>query len=595
MISMRTPRQRLAALQALMRNEAIDIWLIPSADPHQSEYVAEHWQARGWLSGFSGSAGTLVVTRTDAGLWTDPRYHLRAESELAGSGVTLHRFGLAGVPSYTEWLGKTVTHGATLGFDPGQLSMADVARLRKGFGDKTVHLYTKRDLVGELWTERPPLPDAPIFLHDDRFAGESRAEKLARIRARLDASGADALLLTALDDIAWTFNIRGGDVPFNPVALAYAFISLHEATLFIQPEKLDRSVQAALEADGVTFAAYDAIFALGRHLPPNGRVLVDPSRTSYRLENCIAPHCRIVRGSSIPAALKAIKNQTESAGLRRVHIRDGVALARWLIWLEEAVPSERHTEITLGEKLTDFRSQGEHFRGESFGTITGYAANSAIGHYSPRPETTPTVRPAALLLSDSGGHYLDGTTDVTRVIALGPPSPEERRVYTLVLKCHIRLATARFPQGTTGSQLDALARDFLWREGWNCRHGIGHGVGFFLNVHEGPQRFSPDNRVALQPGMVTSNEPGVYFAGRFGVRLENLLLCVADSATDFGDFYCFETLTLCPFDRRLMDGALLDEPEKIWLNEYHQRVFETLAALLEPTERAWLKSATRPI
>ncbi len=595
MTNLPTPSTRIAALQAAMTQQAVDAWLVPSADPHQSEYVAEHWQARSWLSGFSGSAGTLVVTQTGAGLWTDPRYHLRAESELAGSGVTLHRFGLAGVPSYVEWLGAHLTDSATLGFDPALLSIADVARLRSRFGDKKIHLYTKRELVSELWTDRPPLPETPIFLHDEGFAGENCATKLARTRARLRESGGDALVLTALDDIAWTFNIRGGDVPFNPVAIAYALVSLHETTVFIQPDKVDATVQAALEDDGVVFTAYETIFSIWPDLPQQSRVLVDPAKTSYRLQEAIAPYCQILKQASIPATLKAIKNATEAAGLRRAHIRDGVALVRWLIWLEEAVPSQYHTEITLGEKLADFRGKGDHYWGESFGTITGYGANSAVGHYSPQPETTPTVRPTGLLLSDSGGHYLDGTTDVTRVVALGPPSAEERQVYTLVLKCHIRLATVRFPQGTTGSQLDALAREFLWREGWNCRHGIGHGVGFFLNVHEGPQRFSTDNRVALEPGMLTSNEPGVYFAGKFGVRLENLLLCVADTTTDFGDFYRFETLTLCPFDLRLVDVSLLDEQEKIWLNGYHSAVYTALSPLLDPTERAWLEKATRTI
>jgi Xaa-Pro aminopeptidase len=590
-----TPTTRIAALQARLRQAEVAAWIVPTADPHQSEYVAEHWQERAWLSGFSGSAGTLVVTQTGAGLWTDPRYHLRGESELAGSGIVLHRAGLAGVPSYAEWLAENLNDGDRLGFNAERMSIAEIERLQRAFGLQKVEIYTRFDLAGSLWTDRPPLPADPLRLYDERFAGESRREKLARIRAEMAQAGVDGYLLTALDEIAWTFNIRGSDVAYNPVAIAYAFISLHEIHLFVHPGKVDPTSRAALAGDGVSLLDYTAIAPFWNGLPSNSRVFIDPTKTSYHFLATKPDGCHLHRAQSIAARLKAVKNAREAEGFRSAHLRDGVAMVRWLIWLEEAVPTESHTEITLGEKLAELRSQGEHYRGESFGTITGYGPNSAVGHYSPRPETTPTVRPAGLLLSDSGGQYEDGTTDITRTIALGPPSDEARRVFTTVLKCHIRLATTRFPQGTTGSQLDALAREFLWREGWNCRHGIGHGVGHFLNVHEGPQRFSTDNRVALQPGMVTSNEPGVYFTGKFGVRLENLLLCVADSTTDFGDFYRFETLGLCPFDLSLVDASRLDETERDWLNDYHQRVYDSLAPLLNPAERVWLYKATRRI
>ena len=590
-----TPQARIAALQEQLRQTEVAAWITPTADPHQSEYVAEHWQDRAWLSGFSGSAGTLVVTQTQAGLWTDPRYHLRAESELAGSGIGLHRSGLAGVPSYAEWLADNLTDGDQLGFNAERLSLVEVERLKRAFGRKQIEFFTRSDLAGSQWTERPPLPPGPLRLYDEHFAGESRREKLARIRAEMVKAGVDGYLLTGLDDIAWTFNIRGNDVAYNPVVIAYAFISLHETILFVHSGKVDPASRAALTSDGVSLLDYPAIAPFWHTLPAHSRVLIDPAKTSYHFLATAPEGYHLHRAQSIAARLKAVKNPEEVEGFRRAHLRDGVALVRWLIWLEEAVPTESHTEITLGEKLAELRSQGDLYRGESFGTITGYGPNSAVGHYSPRPETTPIVRPAGLLLSDSGGQYEDGTTDITRTLALGPPSAEERQVYTTVLKCHIRLATARFPQGTTGSQLDALAREFLWREGWNCRHGIGHGVGHFLNVHEGLQRFSTNNRVTLVPGMVTSNEPGVYFAGKFGVRLENLLLCVADSSTDFGDFYCFETLGLCPFDLQLVDSSRLDGREIEWLNNYHRRVYDSLAHLLNPVERVWLQNATRTL
>lgn len=594
-MNLSTPRQRIAALQDRLRQTEVAAWIVPTADPHQSEYVAEHWQDRAWFSGFSGSAGTLVVTQREAGLWTDPRYHLRAESELAGSGIALHRAGLAGVQSYAEWLADNLADGDRLGFNAERLSIGEVERLKRGFGRKHIEFFNGSDLAGSLWTNRPPLPPGPLRLYDEHFAGERRGEKLARIRAEMAKAGVDGYLLTGLDDIAWTFNLRGGDVAYSPVVIAHAFVSLHEARLFVSPSKTDAASRAALAGDGISLLDYTQITPFWNSLAPGSRVLIDPAKTSYHFLATKPEGCHLHRAQSIAARLKAVKNGAEVEGFRRAHLRDGVALVRWLIWLEEAVKSESHTEITLGEKLTELRSRGEHFQGESFGTITGYGPNSAVGHYSPRPETTPIVRPAGLLLSDSGGQYKDGTTDITRTIALGPPSAEARQVYTTVLKCHIRLATARFPQGTTGSQLDALAREFLWREGWNCRHGIGHGVGHFLNVHEGPQRFNTDNRVALVPGMVTSNEPGVYFAGKFGVRLENLLLCVADSTTDFGDFYRFETLGLCPFDLALVDSNRLDENERGWLNQYHQTVYTALAPRLEPAERDWLRNATRAI
>ncbi|MEZ4709884.1 MAG: aminopeptidase P family protein [Caldilineaceae bacterium] len=586
---------QLHHFQNLLKQTNIDAWIVPSADPHQSEYVAEHWQARAWLSGFSGSAGTLVVTPNWAGLWTDPRYHLRAAAELAGSGIALFRLGLPDVPSHLAWLASALPAGATVGLDASVLSAAAFAELSQRLQAKAVKFYTERNLVQECWQERPPMPQAPVFEHEEHFAGEARAAKLARIRARLHAEGAHAHLLTALDDIAWTFNLRGGDVAFNPVTIAYALILEDEARLYIDRAKVPASLQEALARDGVVLEEYTAIEACWQRLSPNATVLIDPAKTSHQLHQRLAQHCQTKWGTSIPHLLKATKNATELAGLRQACLRDGAALVRWLIWLEDAIGNAPHTEITVAAKLAEFRSLGEHYRGLSFGTICGYRANSAVGHYSAQPETTPAIYPAGILLIDSGAQYMDGTTDVTRALTLGAPTVDEKRVFTTVLKSHIRLATAIFPAGARGDQLDALAREPLWRAGWNCRHGIGHGVGHFLNVHEGPQRFATNNRVAFAPGMVTSNEPGVYFEGRFGVRLENLLVTIPHSTTEFGEFYGFETVTLCPFDVELVEPTMLEQAEKTWLNQYHQRVYNELAPHLSAYEQAWLRHKTQPV
>lgn len=589
------PKTKIQALQALLVQEGIDAWIVPSTDPHQSEYVAPHWQARAWLSGFAGSAGTLVVTPAAAGLWTDARYHLRAETELAGSGITLFRQGLPDVPDLFSWLQNTLDGDVVIGFDGNLLSMTAVERLARTLAGREVRYFTARDLVAELWTDRPPGPTFPIECYDAALAGASRLEKLNRIRMEMAAGGADAHLLTALDDIAWTLNIRGRDVAHNPVTVAYALILPNEVTLFIEPAKVSPAVRAALAEDGVICCPYDEIERYWADLPPSTAVLIDPAQTGYHLGESIAEHCALVRGASIPRRLKAIKNATEQVGARSAHIRDGVAMVRWLIWLEQAIGREPHTEVTVAAKLDEFRSRGERFRDLSFNTIVGYGPNSAIGHYQPRAETSPALRAQGILLVDSGAHYLDGTTDITRTVTLGAPTTEERQVYTAVLQSLIRLATARFPRGTRGDQLDALARDRLWREGWECRHGIGHGVGHYLNVHEGPPRFSQQGGIPLAPGMVLSNEPGVYFAGSFGVRLENLMIVTPWRATDFGSFDTFETITLCPFDRKLIERASLSADETAWLNDYHARVFATLGPVLTGEERAWLAAATRPL
>lgn len=578
-----------------MQQHQIDAWIVPSSDPHQSEYVTDHWQARAWLSGFTGSAGTVAITAEEAGLWTDPRYHIRASDELTGSGITLYREGLPGVPSYRKWLLNELNEGDTIGFDGSVMSVREVEKIERTFQGLTFNFSHQHDLVGQLWEERPVIPQKPIFLHDLMFSGESRKSKIQRVRDKLSEIGCDGQLVTALDEIAWLLNIRGRDVQFNPVAICYVVITESEVRLFINSDKVPIRVREVLAGDGVELSYYEDIFSYWSHVPAEKKVLIDPERTSYKVEQLISQACQIKHGMSVPYAMKAVKNEKELEGLRQAHIRDGVALVKWMYWLDQQNFENEHTEITLADKLTEFRRTGENFQGLSFNTISGYQANSAIGHYFPRPETTPIIKPEGILLIDSGGQYLDGTTDITRTMSMGGATAEEKQVFTRVLKGLIRLSELKFPKGVKGSELDAFAREPLWRQGWNCRHGIGHGIGSFLNVHEGPQKFAPGNQVPFEPGMVTTNEPGVYFPGKFGCRLENVLVTIPVAATDFGEFYGFETITVCPIDLDLVELPLLTEGEKTWFNEYHQWVYSSLAPFLSEEERAWLEHETRSI
>ncbi|UCD40668.1 MAG: aminopeptidase P family protein [Chloroflexota bacterium] len=589
------PQEKVFELQKLMKDHQIEAWIVPSTDPHQSEYVAEHWKGRAWLSGFTGSAGTIVVTGDKSGLWTDPRYHLRAEQELEGSGIELFREGLPDVPNFRKWLIQELNSGDTVGFDGSVLSQQEVRKLERAFQEKDIQLNYQHDLVGQLWDDRPIIPRNPIFLHGTEFAGETRGSKFQRVREKLKENGFQAQVVTGLDEIAWLFNIRGSDVLYNPVAICYAVISEWEVRLFIYRDKVPPEVRAALVEEGIEFSEYEDIFSYWQQLPEETMVLIDPEKTSYKMERIISKSCRTKKGMSIPYLMKAVKNEVELEGLRQAHIRDGVAMVKWMYWLDQQGENFQHTEITVADKLTEFRSQGEYFQGLSFGTISAYQANSAVGHYNPQPETTPTLRLEGIFLIDSGGQYLDGTTDITRTLSLGGATDKQKQVFTRVLKGLIRLSRARFPKGVKGNELDAITREPLWQQGWNCRHGIGHGIGSYLNVHEGPQKFAVGNKTPFEPGMVATNEPGVYFPGKFGCRIENVLVTIPDEATDFGEFYGFETITLCPIDLELVDDSLLTEGEVSWLNEYHQWVFDTLSPFLSQEEKEWLEQETRSI
>ena len=589
------PKEIIHQLRQLMKKNSLDAWIIPSTDPHQSEYVADYWQARAWVSGFHGSAGTIGVTHTQTGLWTDPRYHLRAESELAGSGIKLFKSGLPGTLSLTDWLRQELPPGSVVGFDGKVMSIAEANALQEALAKKNISLSYQHDLVGEIWQDRPPLPLNPIFIHADTFAGESRKAKLERIRAKMQKMGAQFHLLCALDDLAWTLNIRGSDVDCNPVAIAFAMITLDQAHLFIQPEKVPEDVKKTLEQDGVVFHPYAEIYQFLQSLPGDAILLIDPEKTSVKLRQSIPLQYRVIEGQSLPFGMKAVKNPIELDGIRRMHRRDGAALVRWLYWLDQHVAEGKHTEVSVADKLEEFRSHLDCYQGMSFHTIAGYEANSAIGHYQSNAINAPVLQPRGIFLIDSGAQYLDGTSDITRTISLGQASSQEKQAFTQVLKCHIRLATARFPKGTKGIQLDALAREPLWRQGWNCRHGIGHGVGCFLDVHEGPPRFNETNMTEIEAGMVLSNEPGVYFEGRFGIRIENMLITVPAENTEFGEYLKFETVSLCPIDLDLVEPARLEAEEIAWLNAYHTHVRDTLSPLLNEAEKSWLWRETRGI
>lgn len=586
--------ERLAALRDALASYNVDAYIIPSSDPHQSEYVASRWKSRKWISGFTGSAGLVIVTREHAGLWTDSRYFLQAATELAGTGITLHKQKVPHAPEHVSWLAQNLPQGSTVALDGFLFSEAQLRYLERHLRARNITIRTDLDLMNAIWEDRPALPSAPIFAHDPRFAGKGRTQKLNEIRLAMQREGATAHLIPTLDDIAWTLNIRGADVNFNPVAYAYLLVNRQDAILFIDERKVPAALHQELQQDGISVQPYDQLIAHLENLRTDQQILVDTSSTSVRIIQAIQPH-QLVKGSLIPRTLKAIKNETEVAHIRRTMVKDGVALTRLFRWLEQQLQQgDNPTEAELADQLADFRSQQEHYVGESFPAIVGYQANGAIIHYRPRHGSSATIKPEGILLLDSGGQYLDGTTDITRTVALGETTAEQRRNFTLVLKGYIALDRTQFPTGTAGGQLDAFARQFLWQHGLNYGHGTGHGVGFFLNVHEPPQGFATSvvtsrGSTAIEPGMLTSNEPGFYKNGHYGIRIENLILCIEKEKTEYGDFLGFEALTLFPIDTRLIETDLLSPEEIEWLNAYHQRVEATLSPQLNEEERKWMQ------
>lgn len=592
-----TTIQRIELLRDLMRREHIGAFITPTSDPHNSEYTPEHWKCREWLSGFNGSAGTIVVTDGGAALWTDSRYFIAAAQQLEGTGIKLMRQGVAGTPSIAEWIGAEL--GAStlkeVAINGENSTCAEVeslaAELRRNGG---LTLRTNIDPFDTIWTDRPPMPDAPVEVQPLKFAGEDVASKLSRIRRELRKKHADGILVSALDDIAWTLNLRGGDVHCTPVFVSYLLISTTRATLFVNPAKLNKEVRDHLLSQGVDIDEYDNVAeGIGRYEEYN--ILLDPDSTNFAMARLLKRRPVVLAQSPIPT-MKSLKNEVEINGFRNAMLRDGVALVRFLRWLKPAVERGGESELTVSRRLFNKRKAMPLFRDISFDTIAAYEAHGAIVHYEPTEESDAPLRPTGLLLIDSGAQYQDGTTDITRTIALGTPTEHERRIYTLVLKSHIQLELAKFPSGACGSQIDAMAKAPLWREGMNFFHGTGHGVGSYLNVHEGPHQIRmnwiPEPLVS---GMTVTDEPGIYLEGEFGVRIENVLLTRPYRTTPFGDFLEFEPLTLCPIDTTPIDLSLMTAEEIAWLNAYHQTVFDRLSPMLDSDDKTWLKDATKPL
>ena len=580
-----------------MKREHLAAFIFPSTDAHQSEYVADHWMGRAWISGFNGSAGTAVVTMHSAALWTDSRYFLAAEEQLQGTEFQLMKLKIPGTPSIAEWLGKELmdVDSPEVGLDGWVNSYSSTCGLIADFrkvGGITVR--TNFDPLEEIWKDRPSIPLKPVEIQPMEYAGEDISSKIVRIRKALRAQHADGMLVSALDDIAWTLNLRGTDVHCVPVFVSYLLIASDKVSLFVDETKISSEVRAYLESNGVSIYKYNKVEE-GLKAYSEYNILLDGNETSYYLWKAV--RCQeIVQASSPIPAMKAVKNDAEIAGYRRAMLKDGVAMVKFLKWLLPAVEAGGETEISIDKKLTALRAEQNLFRDISFDTIAGYQAHGAIVHYEATPETDIPLKPEGLLLLDSGAQYQDGTTDITRTIALGPITEEMKHIYTLVLKAHIQLELAKFPDGASGTQLDALGRECMWREGLNFLHGTGHGVGSYLSVHEGPHQIRMEYMpTPLRAGMTLTDEPGLYLAGKFGVRIENTVLLSEYMETEFGKFLQIEPLTLCPIDTAPVDMTMLLPEELAWLNDYHAKVYAELAPYLDEEEKKWLENATKAI
>ena len=584
----------LEALRDLMRSKHIDAVIIPGTDPHQSEYPSEHWKFRDYVSGFTGSNGTAVVTLDDAGLWTDSRYFLQAAEQLEGSGFTLHKENIPGEPTVLEWLGEVLDEDAVVGVDGRLFSLIEANRIEMFCAQNGFMFAPDFRAAEAIWTDRPARPMNPAFVHDEALAGEDVDSKVSRVVDALDAADADGLLITALDEIAWLLNLRGSDVDYTPVVIAFAYVSADERVLFIDSEKVTSEVKDHLKKYGVKIKDYDDIEKFLGKISSTATVMVDPNRVSDALGQAMI--CNKTYMASPVIALKGVKNECQIAGFRQAMLYDGAAMVRMMMWLEQNV-ANGITEMDVDRRLQQERAAYASNRGDSFHMIAGYKDHGAIVHYEATDESAYTLAPEGLLLIDTGGQYLEGTTDITRTISLGNPTAAEKHDYTLILKGHLALARAVFPKGTMGVQLDVLARGPLWNEGMTYLHGTGHGVGHFLGCHEGPQSIRMEaNPTPLELGMVTSNEPGIYKTGEYGIRTENLLLCVpACSNEEWGEFYKFESLTLFPYDTTLMDMDMLSREEVKQINDYHAMVCERLRPLLSADEAQWLEQKCKSI
>jgi Xaa-Pro aminopeptidase len=588
--------KNLEALREAMRKVNVGAVIIPGTDPHQSEYVNPHWKVRDWVTGFTGSNGTAVVTMNAAGLWTDSRYFLQAADQLQDSGFDLHKEDIPGEATVTEWLAEQMEENEILAVDGRLFSIVKANQLEEFCCANGFRFATDFAPADTIWTDRPARPMSKAFVHDVKYAGEEVASKIERVLSAVEAMGADAIFIPALDEIAWTLNVRGADVECNPLVVSYLYLSRDEKVLFVDAEKIDAEVAAHLNSVGVELKPYDDVQKwLNKEVSMGTTVLLDPNKVSDTLARAL--ECYKVYGASSVAPLKAIKNEVQIEGTRKAMERDGAALVRLWQWIEKMAPTGTINEMDVAEKAIECRSVSDMYRGESFGMIAGYKGHGAIVHYSASPESASTLNAEGLLLVDCGGQYLDGTTDITRTMSLGNPTASEKHDYTLVLKGHLAIGRAIFPVGTRGSQLDALARIYQWQEMMTYLHGTGHGVGHFLGVHEGPQNIRlNENPTTLKPGMITSNEPGLYKAGKYGIRTENLVLTVpAGHSEEFGDFLKFETLTLFPYDKNLIDLTMLSAEEVAQVNAYHAEVRSRLTPYLNEEEQAWLNARTEAI
>ena len=589
--------ERIAALREEMAKQKIDAYIIPTSDPHMSEYPADCWKYREWISGFTGSAGTVVITADKAGLWTDSRYFLQAGIQLEGSGIELYKMMLPETPSIPAFLLHELKEGTTVALNGETYSAAEARSLEKALKKKGIALNTSANLIDPIWKERPAIPDAPLFEMPVGLSGQSTEEKLIAINNRLHEAGADCTVLSALDEVAWTFNIRGTDVSYNPVAISYAFVSEKESVLFINPKKMTAEVTERLKKEGVKLADYSLLCTYLSRLPENATVFLDGNKTNVAIYNALPDKTEIIEGISPANHLKSIKNEKEIEGFRQAVVKDGIALTKFFYWLEKKLENgEKVTELSAAEKLTALRSEQPLYVMDSFESISSYGPHGAVVHYSPTPETDTELKRESLYLLDSGAQYLDGTTDVTRTIALGTPTEQMKKDFTRALKGTIGIAKCKFPEGIRGCLLDAFARKALWDAGINYLHGTCHGIGHCLNVHEGPQSIRmEENPVILKPGMVMSDEPALYRAGEYGIRTENMILIREDSETEFGKFLSFETLTLCYIDTSLVVVPMLSAREHAWLNKYHQMVYDKISPFLTGEEKEWLKNKTAEI
>jgi Xaa-Pro aminopeptidase len=588
--------ERIYKLRQLMKDYGIKAYIATDSDPHMSEYTAARWKARSWISGFTGSSGIFVATQDESCLWTDGRYHIQAEKQLAGSEVKLFKMGMPGVPAFTEWLSDNLKKGDRVGVSAETTSVSGLRDMEKKFASKGITVCKDCDLVGEIWDDRPQMPLESIFSHDIKYTGKSADEKIQNVRDEMKAAGADYYLVSSLDDIAWLFNIRGGDVPYVPVAISYALISLTEAFLFINRAKVPDEAGRILNDNGIKILDYEKVADVLQTLEEGRSIALDVKRTNCLLYDSIPRRCEIIEIDEITEKQKAIKNDAELENIKKYLVHDGIAMVKFLCWLEKNIGEQEITELTVAEKLRCLRADRPDNLGISFATIAGYRDHGAMMHYSASEESCYVLENKGLMVLDSGGQYLGGTTDITRTVVFDEVSEEEKYDFTMVLKALISLSTARFLYGAIGSNLDVLARKPLWDAGLDYKCGTGHGVGYCLSVHEGPQNFSQvPNKTKLEKGMIITIEPGIYREGKHGVRTENMVLVTEDEKTESGQFMKFETLTLCPISLKGIKEDMLTAGEKKWLNDYHQEVFEALSPYLDSDETEWLKINTRRI